>query len=31
MGLQFSALGAPALEHLRRILAQEQRQGGPVE
>ncbi len=31
MGLQFSELGASALEHLRRILAQEQRGSSAVE
>jgi hypothetical protein len=31
MGLQFSELGATALEQLRRILAQEQRGSGAVE
>jgi hypothetical protein len=31
MGLQFSELGATALEQLRRILAQEQRGAGGVE
>jgi uncharacterized protein (TIGR02266 family) len=31
MGLQFSELAAPALEQLRRILAQEQRMSGAVE
>jgi uncharacterized protein (TIGR02266 family) len=31
MGLQFAELGPSALEHLRRILAQEQRISGQVE
>ncbi len=31
MGLQFAELSPPALEHLRRILAQEQRGSGAVE
>jgi uncharacterized protein (TIGR02266 family) len=31
MGLQFAELAPPALEHLRRILAQEQRSSGLVE